>query len=208
MAKVIQHEIEQGEDLASIAFRYVAGPEEIWEHPDNSKLRDTCVPEALPPGGSLRVPVKLYETDQHHKISVSRFSVLTVQLLDALERPLKDFPCRLQVGDREEALVTDSSGRLTVKVPLNAASGWLFIGDEDEAPTELLFRQLDPVAQVTGAQARLNNLGFNCGPIDGEIGPRTEAAVAEFQRSQGLEDTGSFDAQTLEKLSETHQAEG
>ena len=36
----------------------------------------------------------------------------------------------------------------------------------------------DLVKQV---QARLNDLGFNCGPVDGRFGPKTEAAVKAFQ---------------------------
>ena len=39
------------------------------------------------------------------------------------------------------------------------------------------------VAQIQGA---LRTLGFNPGPIDGVMGPRTQRAIRDFQRSRGL----------------------
>lgn len=35
-------------------------------------------------------------------------------------------------------------------------------------------------------QKRLNELGFNCGAIDGIIGKKTKAAIKSFQKSKGL----------------------
>ncbi|HKZ07220.1 MAG TPA: BON domain-containing protein [Methylomirabilota bacterium] len=50
------------------------------------------------------------------------------------------------------------------------------------------------------AQERLKHKGFDPGPIDGIWGPRTAAAVAEFQRKEGLTVTSRLDADTLGKL--------
>jgi peptidoglycan hydrolase-like protein with peptidoglycan-binding domain len=38
------------------------------------------------------------------------------------------------------------------------------------------------------------------GPIDGIMGPRTKAALKDFQRAQGLPETGRLDAETMTKL--------
>lgn len=39
---------------------------------------------------------------------------------------------------------------------------------------------------VKEVQARLNQLGFNCGTVDGYFGPMTDSAVRSFQSSRGL----------------------
>lgn len=40
-------------------------------------------------------------------------------------------------------------------------------------------------------QSRLNELGYNCGEVDGSIGPKTKAAIKAFQKDKGLEVDGS-----------------
>ncbi|MDT8342931.1 MAG: peptidoglycan-binding domain-containing protein [Thermohalobaculum sp.] len=47
-----------------------------------------------------------------------------------------------------------------------------------------------PVAE---AQAGLTRLGFRPGPVDGAFGPRTAAAVTDYQRLRGLPVTGRID---------------
>ncbi len=55
-------------------------------------------------------------------------------------------------------------------------------------------------AHVRTAQERLQHKGFDPGPIDGIWGPRTAAAVGEYQRKEGLTVTSRLDADTLGKL--------
>lgn len=52
-------------------------------------------------------------------------------------------------------------------------------------------------ATVREVQLRLNQRGFDRLGVDGMMGPRTQAAVREFQRSQRLEPTGQLNRQTL-----------
>lgn len=56
-------------------------------------------------------------------------------------------------------------------------------------------------AQVRAAQQQLQRLGFNPGPADGVMGPRTASAIRLFQRSQRLPETGSLTPETLSRLS-------
>ncbi len=58
---------------------------------------------------------------------------------------------------------------------------------------QLQFGHLDPIAHVRGVQQRLNNLGFDAGPVDGIEGEATRDAVATFQRAHDLEVTGRVD---------------
>jgi peptidoglycan hydrolase-like protein with peptidoglycan-binding domain len=49
-------------------------------------------------------------------------------------------------------------------------------------------------------QQSLQAKGMEPGPIDGFMGPRTQAALRAYQKDQNLPQTGQSDAQTLEKL--------
>lgn len=55
-------------------------------------------------------------------------------------------------------------------------------------------------AEVREAQERLNVLGFSAGRADGLIGPRTRRAIAGYQRSVGIEDTGELTLATYKRL--------
>ena len=53
---------------------------------------------------------------------------------------------------------------------------------------------------VKQAQEKLSSLGHDAGPADGIVGPKTQAAVKEFQQSKGLQASGRLDNQTLAAL--------
>ncbi len=54
---------------------------------------------------------------------------------------------------------------------------------------------------VRQAQSSLKAKGFDPGPIDGVLGPRTRLAFQDFQRSEGLTISGQLDAETSARLS-------
>ncbi len=53
---------------------------------------------------------------------------------------------------------------------------------------------------VRAAQEALKAKGFDPGAVDGRMGPHTQAAVSDFQRSAGIRETGRFDSATLGQL--------
>ena len=55
-------------------------------------------------------------------------------------------------------------------------------------------------SDVRSAQQALRDRGFDPGPIDGVMGPRTTAAVKDFQQKENLNVTGSLDAETNARL--------
>ena len=77
-----------------------------------------------------------------------------------------------------------------------------------EMPTgDASARPLGPTAppppaasRVQQAQARLKAAGFDPGPPDGTLGPKTRDALRRYQRTKGLQATGELDAQTLDAL--------
>ena len=54
--------------------------------------------------------------------------------------------------------------------------------------------------QVLHVQKRLEELGFDPGPIDGLMGPRTRGAIRNFQEQAVLPATGELDPRTLDAL--------
>lgn len=55
-------------------------------------------------------------------------------------------------------------------------------------------------ATVTSIQHALKTLGFDPGPIDGEFGPMTDAAVRAFQLTRRLVTDGEVGPQTAQGL--------
>ena len=53
---------------------------------------------------------------------------------------------------------------------------------------------------VRGVQEALKREGLDVGPVDGILGPRTAAALREFQQQQGLPRSGEPDEATLNAL--------
>lgn len=62
------------------------------------------------------------------------------------------------------------------------------------------FKVTLPDLSLRTAQAALQYLGMDPGPIDGIRGRRTFSALIQFQETEGLAETGLLDQETLERL--------
>src|SRR5215470_1665163 len=72
-----------------------------------------------------------------------------------------------------------------------------------DAIAQPLARSASPpsvASRVQQAQARLKAAGFDPGPPDGTLGPKTRDALRRYQRTKGLQATGELDAHTLDAL--------
>jgi hypothetical protein len=79
----------------------------------------------------------------------------------------------------------------------------------DGTNRHILLGHLNPLRETpdsgsTGVQARLRNLGYDVGEIDGDVGPRTQAALRDFQEQAGFEPTGEINQDTLKALESAH----
>ena len=54
--------------------------------------------------------------------------------------------------------------------------------------------------QVKAVQQALKDKGHDPGEVDGAMGPKTQAALRDYQQKEGLKATGTADADTMAKL--------
>jgi hypothetical protein len=71
-----------------------------------------------------------------------------------------------------------------------------FVSAADHANKPSAFKQ-DDIREV---QKSLSDKGFDAGPVDGHMGPRTRSGIRQFQKSENLPVTGRLDAETAGKL--------
>lgn len=194
--------------MSSIAFDHGFFWETLWNHPDNADLKRLRKnPNILLAGDVVVIPDlrprhEAAATEQRHRFRRKGVpEYLRMVVLDSEDQPRTNTPYRLDIDGDLRSGTTDSQGFLEEVIPPNASRGNLVVGEGDDADEySLLLGNLDPIDTSTGVQGRLANLGYDVGPIDGNIGPRTRDAIKQFQRAEGMESTGEMDAPTLQKL--------
>jgi N-acetylmuramoyl-L-alanine amidase len=205
------HDVAQGESAESIAAAVGHLVDTVWNAPENASLKSLRKdPHVLMPGDRIFVPPLQPKTFQVRAGAAKRFQVtrppsrLRLRLLKD-GNPRANEPFVLTVDGVEDRGTTDGDGRIDRPLPARAERATLAVG-EGEARVEyrLQLRALDPATETSGLQARLANLGFDVGPVDGEIGARTRAALAAFQQEQGLQVTGDPDDATRDRLQQQH----
>lgn len=65
---------------------------------------------------------------------------------------------------------------------------------------ERILRNGNEGADVEDMQEYLNQLGYNCGKVDGDFGDNTEMALEKFQKAHGLEVDGEYGPKSHEAL--------
>ncbi len=73
---------------------------------------------------------------------------------------------------------------------------------KDAVRSAILESRLRSPERIKKVQLALREAGFDPGPIDGELGPRTDEALRLFQRANGLEPDGVVGMKTWTALSE------
>ena len=64
------------------------------------------------------------------------------------------------------------------------------------------------MTNTAGVQSFLTSRGFEPGPIDGAFGEKTANALRSYQASVGLNQSGSIDDATLEKIKSEASSDG
>jgi putative peptidoglycan binding protein len=210
------HIVEQGEHLSQIAKAYGFPDYKIlWDHPENADLKKLRKnPNILFPGDEVFIPDKEEKeesgtTDKRHTFVVDKETLkLRLVLEDIYEKPIAGAQCALLVDGQIFQITTDGHGKLEQEIPLDAKEGVLTIrGDQTPFANEVIpikIGHLDPVEEISGQAARLNNLGYFVGKLDGSDEDAFESAVEEFQCDHGLKVDGDCGPQTQSKLKQVH----
>ena len=103
--------------------------------------------------------------------------------------PLDDLNKALRAIDTIDKLQKRSSGNQTRNQ--GATSNTRTTAGQERAPSREQWRRI---------QARLNELGYNAGPVDGQPGRKTRNALAMFEARNGLPSDGKFDSATSRVL--------
>ncbi len=209
------HSVRQGECLSRIATAYgFTNYRTIYDHPQNAEFRRRRPdPNIIYPGDRLYIPdpderVEPRSTGQRHRFETPLTTrTLRVAAEDPCWHRLANEAYELRVDGQIRRGTTDGQGLLEEEIPFSAETARLSVGDYT---WELSVGHLNPVDRdtpdrgVSGAQGRLLNLGYDVGPVDGDLGPRTEAALRQFQANEEIEVTGDLDDATRAKLVEVH----
>jgi len=213
-----RHIVEQGEYLSLIARKHgFSDFRTIWDHPENAKLKQKRQnPSVLFPGDQLFIPVRESReesgsTDKKHKFETKQGKLmLRLVLQDAYFSPIADAKCELTVEGQLFKLVTDGEGKLEKEIPATAQKASIVVKDPatpiNHHVIPIRIGELDPVEEVSGQQARLNNLGYFAGPIDKHDEALFRSAVEEFQCEHmgPSQIDGKCGPKTQAKLKEVH----
>ena len=123
--------------------------------------------------------------------------------------PLGGAACTVRfAGQEPRTLTTDGSGALAIDLAPGAAAGVLEIrapGSRfDGTVMHLHVGHLDPVTDVSGQEARLNNLGYRAGASGERDDEDFRSAVEEFQCDEALAVDGICGPATRARLVAVH----
>lgn len=206
-----KHKVKQGQCLESISLDKGFFWETLWNLPENAELKQNREdPNVLLPGDEVFIPdkrekIEMIDSEQRHTFRRKGVPSQFCLVVRHHGKPLADSPYRLDVDGVLYTGTSDPKGQIKLKIPPDAKEGRLFVGDSgDELEYIIRFGYVDPISTITGIQARLLNLSFDCGNIDGILGPRTRAALGDFQKQHDLPVSNEFDEQTRDKLREVY----
>jgi murein L,D-transpeptidase YcbB/YkuD len=127
----------------------------------------------------------------HLLMAGAMFAAASIAYGSALAQSGKRETIRPDISNKESTTGGTQSQRTQSGTPLPEGSP--FSGTVEMGHPNL--RQ-----DVKAAQQALKEQGFDPGPVDGMIGPRTREALKSFQTSNGLETTGTLNPATAKKL--------
>ena len=205
------HIVKQGEHLSRIAASYgLTDYNTIWNHPNNAELKnDRQNPNVLYPGDQVFIPDKQTKedfgaTENRHRFKYhSKVPKLRIVVKDAEGQPITDAKCNLIIETDSFEMTTDTQGMIEKRIKPTDENGKLIIQDLGMEVT-IKIGHLDPMDEVSGYKARLNNLGYDAGPLEEDDELRLRSAVEEFQLDHGLKVDGIIGPKTQAKLKDVH----
>jgi hypothetical protein len=205
------HTVGRGECISSLSRRFgFASWRTVWDDVRNASLRSVRKnPNALRVGEALFVPdpdPRIEQSPTNRRATYRTIATPTRLRIRFEGRSVNDYELRVEGQVRRGQV--GPGGMIDEPISGDATSGELilrpthFPGQEDRWTLEL--GALEPVSELRGVQARLDNLGFHC-PVDGEASEQTTRAIAAYQIWRGVGDgTGQLDDATRADLETFH----
>jgi N-acetylmuramoyl-L-alanine amidase len=204
------HDVKQGETLLGLAVKNgLESWKDILDRPENAELKKKRAdPGILKAGDRVFIPNREMRheasaVDAKHSFKVSRPKAwLRLEVKDAAGEALAGKKYELAVAGTTVSGKLPADGVIEQAVPVDTNEGKLTVWMDETATQvwDLKIGHMDPADEVSGIQARLNNLGFDCCEPDGVLGDGTKNAIRAFQILTGLEATGEIDDACREKL--------
>lgn len=202
----VHHSVGQGECLASIAHDYGLAVDTIWDDASNRDLRQKRrTPTVLLEGDVVTIPditpkVIAASSGQSHTIKIRREKTMLRVKIQSNGKPVANEAYDLTL-DGEEAPSGSTNGEGLVEAEISPLASEAIISFAKRGETHVIrLGHLDPVETPRGLQARLQQLGFYRGPVDGQDRPALTTAIGTFQKANGLEVTGASDDPTRTAL--------
>lgn len=211
------HIVTGDEWIGSIAEKYgFPSWTTIWKHSGNAALRKNRDPNMLMAGDKVFIP-PLESTKASDKGGLASGSsgeklTLTAAKGNWLRIRVVEFktyldlfgkiPYELSVGSGTAGgEIEKDKQEIEIPLPLGVKTGTLKLGDN---VYDLVIGGLAPLNTTAGMQARINNLGWDAGPVDGDNGPKTKRGVKDFQAYYQITVDGKIGSETRGKAKEVH----
>ena len=127
--------------------------------------------------------------------------VLRLRIKDYRLRPLPHIPCELDLEGATRKLATDGEGLVERSISPMTDASRLSVGNFIAVAR---VGHLDPIDEITGIQARLNNLGYEAGSTPDPTDRAFRSAVEGFQCDAGLSVDGEISTETRARMLAAH----
>jgi peptidoglycan hydrolase-like protein with peptidoglycan-binding domain len=95
---------------------------------------------------------------------------------------------------------TGTSGSASGSATTGTKSGEMKSTSDMKAKTSGKMARSGGAEQVKAVQQALKDKGMDPGEVDGKMGPKTQSALREYQKKEGLKESGRLDTETMAKL--------
>jgi hypothetical protein len=211
-----RYTVQQGDRLPTIASDHgFARWQTIWDFPSNAALKDlrgnahilfpkdkVSIPTKLPRKAVVEAGATKYVVHFRPEVLRVRFSGLAPD-----DNRTVTFKAEPDVGPALAGPLK-SDGTMELDLPENTEHVVvkLFLGNADQPfeTHQLRVGHLDPIQEVAGVQARLANLGYYAGPINGQLDEATLRAISTFRSLIMGDSSSDIDGAFINALDDAH----